>query len=96
MSVKRSRNIPIQFYVNETENKKILKNIEKSKLDKSKYLRALALNGEIKHIDFTYLDNLIMEINRIGININQIARRVNESNNIYKSELKELKYILTK
>ncbi|EPB8220924.1 MobC family plasmid mobilization relaxosome protein (plasmid) [Clostridium perfringens] len=63
-------------------------------MDKSKYLRALALNGEIKNIDFTYLDNLIMEINRIGTNINQIARRVNESNNIYKSELKELKIYL--
>ncbi|WP_417282175.1 plasmid mobilization relaxosome protein MobC [Clostridium perfringens] len=71
-----------------------MKNIENSKLDKSKYLRALALNGEIKNIDFTYLDNLIMEINRIGTNINQIARRVNESNNIYKSELKELKIYL--
>lgn len=53
-------------------NKKILKNIENSKLDKSKYLRALALNGEIKNIDFTYLDNLIMEINRIGINIQKV------------------------
>ncbi|MFR5591635.1 plasmid mobilization protein (plasmid) [Clostridium perfringens] len=50
----------------------MLKNIENSKLDKSKYLRALALNGEIKNIDFTYLDNLIMEINRIGINIQKV------------------------
>ncbi|WP_423753778.1 plasmid mobilization protein [Clostridium perfringens] len=49
-----------------------MKNIENSKLDKSKYLRALALNGEIKNIDFTYFDNLIMEINRIGINIQKV------------------------
>ncbi|WP_423064427.1 hypothetical protein ACSW9W_15180 (plasmid) [Clostridium perfringens] len=30
------------------------------------------MNGEIKNIDFTYLDNLIMEINRIGINIQKV------------------------
>lgn len=91
---KRNRAIPIQFYVNEDENRKILENVSKSKLDKSKYLRAMAIDGEIKNIDLSYLDNLTMEINKIGVNINQIAKRVNESNTIYISEIKELKLLM--
>lgn len=91
---KRSRSIPIQFYVNEDENKKILRKIKDSKLDKSKYLRTMAIDGEIKNIDLSYLDNLIIEINKIGVNVNQIAKRVNESNMIYKSEIKELKMLI--
>ena len=40
---------------------------------------------------YTTIKNLIKEINKIGVNINQIAKRTNETNRIYEDDIKELK-----
>ncbi|EGT4141324.1 plasmid mobilization relaxosome protein MobC [Clostridium perfringens] len=86
----RNRKIPIQFYVNEDENEQIEKQIKKTKLNKSEYLRRISTKGVIVKVDMSSIENLVYEINKIGININQIAKRVNESDTIFKSEIKEL------
>ncbi|OSA97326.1 UNVERIFIED_ORG: hypothetical protein B2H98_08145 [Clostridium botulinum] len=42
-------------------------------------------------IDFSSLDNLAYEINKIGVNINQIARIANSDKHIYKSDIEYLR-----
>ena len=57
----------------------------------SQYARKMLIDGFIFNLNScTELKQLIYEINKIGININQIAKRVNESDTIFKSEIKEL------
>ena len=49
------------------------------------------IDGYVVKTDYTTIKNLIKEINKIGVNINQIAKRTNETNRIYEDDIKELK-----
>ena len=74
----RRRNIQIKFYVNEEENKRILKNMKLVGIEnKGEFLRILAQYGQCVRIDTSGMDRLTQEINKIGTNVNQIARKAN-------------------
>lgn len=76
--VNRRRNIQIKFYVNEEENKRILKNMKRVGVEnKGEFLRILAQYGQCVRVDTSGMDRLTQEINRIGTNVNQIARKAN-------------------
>ena len=47
-------------------------------------------NGYIINVDYKEIRELAYEINKIGNNINQIAHKVNISNQVYKSDMEEL------
>lgn len=38
--------------------------------------------------------NMTAEIQKIGVNVNQIARRVNATGNVYKEDIEEIKGVL--
>ncbi|HEM2744125.1 TPA: plasmid mobilization relaxosome protein MobC [Streptococcus suis] len=77
---KRSRPIMKRFFVDEQEERFI-----KQKMDEvgivnfSQFAREMLIFGEVKKIDFDRLKQLRLEMNRIGVNVNQIAKRVNEN-----------------
>ena len=76
--VNRRRNIQIKFYVNEEENKRILKNMKLVGIEnKGEFLRILAQYGQCVRVDTSGMDRLTQEINRIGTNVNQITRKAN-------------------
>lgn len=71
----REREHQIKFYVNDDELKILNKKIEKSKMKKSEYLRNCSLEKEI--IIISSLDEVVYELKKLGININQIAKMLN-------------------
>jgi hypothetical protein len=72
---KRTRPNQLKFFVSDSELEKINKKINKSKMNKSDYLRTVALGKEIVVIeDFK---EFFIEIKKQGTNINQIARALN-------------------
>lgn len=75
----------ISFRVTEEEYKKLLKKIEKSKLKQNEYFLKCGLDKEIKVIDG--VSELVIEIKRIGNNINQIAKVGNASGVISEKEI---------
>ncbi|GFO80261.1 plasmid mobilization relaxosome protein MobC [Lactococcus lactis subsp. lactis] len=88
MKKKLHRNKPLFIYVTEEEKKKILNNMKRANAKTiTNYVRELALNeGEIIIYNFSELkDSLsetgkyVYELNKIGNNVNQIAKKVNES-----------------
>jgi hypothetical protein len=86
---KRTRPNQIKFFVSDLELEKINKKIEKSKLTKSDFLRKMVLEKEIIVVDG--LKELAMELNRIGNNINQISKAVNQGKVNDTGELSKLK-----
>lgn len=93
----RIRNKLQKFYLDDQELNVIEKNMEKLKINnKSEYYREMALKG--KKILFQYdrnLEALVTEINKIGTNINQVAKVTNERRNIYHEDILVLKEDLT-
>lgn len=87
----RLRKNRIVIRVTDDELRIINKKAEASKLNRTKYIIETLINGYVIVQDLESLRNLTNEINKIGVNINQIAKHINTTNNIYKSDMEEIK-----
>ena len=88
----RKRNKEIHFYVTEEERKLIRRKMIESKTkNMGAYLRKMAIDGYIVNTDTTPLKKQYEEMHKIGINVNQIAKKVNTTGDLYPEEMKELK-----
>ena len=58
---------------------------------KSAYLRKLILYGYVYDVDYSYLRNYNVELGRISSSLNQIAKRVNTTDNLYQEDMDEIK-----
>lgn len=54
------------------------------------YLRKMATEGYIIAVDMSSIQELVILLRSISNNINQIAKRTNETGNFYAEEMKEL------
>ena len=92
---KRERTNSVQFYLNDDE-KYILN--EKFKLSgmksKSAFLRQLILYGYVYDVDYSYLRNYNTELGRISSSLNQIAKRINSTEHLYKEDMDEVKELM--
>lgn len=93
---KRERPILLRFFVTEKEKEKILKKAKGSQ-NLSAYLREIALKGKIIERPPSISLDHYLELNRIGNNLNQIARHLNsgEASIFHKGTKKEVQLALT-
>ena len=91
----RKRTVQIKFRVTEEERALIE---QKMKLVPTRnmeaYLRKMAIDGYIIQIDHADIKAMTAEIQKIGVNINQIARRVNAAGSVYQEDIEEIKGVL--
>lgn len=74
----RERDIKKVFYFNEKENKRFKKNVLKSSLSESNYLRSLIMNYEPKKLPSEkVLSEIIDELKPVGKLLNEVAREAN-------------------
>ena len=55
------------------------------------YTRKMAIDGHSVNTDTTPLKKQYEEMHKIGVNINQIAKKVNTTGDLYLEEMQELK-----
>jgi hypothetical protein len=80
---KRIRDKPIKIFVTEKELETIDKKAEKLEMNRSEYIRETALKkeiiiNEIKHLE--EFGNLNYELNKIGVNLHQLMKKINIGN----------------
>ena len=84
-----------KFYVTEEERALIE---QKMKLvptrNMAAYLRKIAIDGYIIQTDHSDIKAMTAEIQKIGVNINQIAKRVNATGSVYQEDIEEIKGVL--
>ncbi|MDR2783128.1 MAG: MobC family plasmid mobilization relaxosome protein [Treponema sp.] len=91
-STGRKRTVQIKFRVTEMERDLILEKMRLLHTDNmAAYLRKMAIDGYILMADHSELKALAAEIQKIGVNVNQIARRVNSTGSVYAEDLDERK-----
>lgn len=73
---KQNKNRHFNFRVNEKEYNQIKSKIEKSKLNTSEYLLRTAMDKDI--IVISGLEEIILQLRRIGNNINQLTKLSNQ------------------
>ena len=62
--------------------------------DKSSFLRHLILYGYVYDVDYSELREYNAALARIGNNLNQIAKRMNATGNVYEADVKEVKELM--
>ena len=91
----RKRTNPVQFYLDDGEQYILDEKFRVSGMkSKSAFLRKLILYGYVYDVDYSYLRNYNTELGRISSNLNQIAKRVNSTGNIYQEDMDEVKELM--
>jgi len=80
------------LHLTPTEKKQLKEKAEQSKLSISKYLIALSENKKIVTVE--KLPDLLLEITRIGVNINQIAHVANAQKYVNTRQIYEIQNLL--
>ena len=89
---KRKRNIVIRFRVTPEEREMIeSKMAQFGTTNMAAYLRKISIDGYVVRLDLPELREMVSLLRRSGNNINQIAKRVNETSRIYDADIDCLK-----
>ncbi len=92
MAKKRKHNIPIMFWVTEQERDLIEQRMAQiGTVNMSAYLRKIAIDGYVLKLDLPELKEMISLLRRSSNNLNQIAKRVNETGRIYDADMECLR-----
>ena len=87
----RNRNVQIIFWVSEAEKSMIEEKMAQAGMTNlSAYLRRIAIDGMIVRLELPELKEMVSLLRYAGNNINQIARRMNESGRIYGTDLEQV------
>ena len=91
----RKRNIQIKFRVTEEEKKLIEQKMAQLPTKYiGAYMRKMAIDGFIIYTDLSEFKEFQKELQTIGRNINQIAKRINSTSTAYDADIAEIKEIL--
>ena len=102
MPKNRKRKIPFQFYVNPDEEFIIRERAGSCHKNISDYLRSIAIKGAIYQVNFDELDafsqqisDVRFQLNRIGNNINQVAKKANLMDEVDQEDVEVLQDEMT-
>ena len=88
----RTRNVQIKFWVTEEERELIRQKMAQLPTQRiGAYMRKMALDGFIIYTDLSEFKEFQKELQAIGRNVNQIAKRVNATSNVYDTDISEIK-----
>ena len=91
----RKRKVQIKFYVTEEERALIEQKMQLVPTrNMAAYLRKIAIDGYIIQVDHIDIKAMTAEIQKIGVNVNQIAKRVNSTGSVYQEDIDEIKGVL--
>lgn len=88
---KRNRNVQLSFRVSKDEKEWIEKKMEiAGVINREAYLRKMAMDGCILKLNLPELKDLISLMRRMSNNINQIAKRMNQTGRLYEADIQEI------
>ncbi len=87
----RKRTVQLHFMVTEHERELIRQKMAQLGTNNlGVYLRKMAVDGYIVKLDLPELSELLSLLRRTSNNINQVARRVHKTGNIYDTDLEDI------
>ena len=88
----RKRNIQMKFYVTEEEKRLIDEKMKQLPIKQyGAYFRKMAIDGYILVVDRSDTKAYIRELQAVSRNINQIAKRANETGRVYDTDIQEIR-----
>lgn len=88
---KRKRDVPVLFWVSDAEMEAIQQKMAQfGTKNLSAYLRKMAVDGYAVRVDMTDFKALVSLLRICSNNLNQIAKRVNSTGNLYAADMEDL------
>ena len=95
---KRTTKSPVKVYLTKTEHERLTRLAKLSGYSRSSYMRSLLRGLVPKPTPSSELLSFVYELNKIGVNINQIAKVANMTGNVmereYADNYRELKNLI--
>ena len=87
----RKREIMLRLCVAEAERDMIFEKMSQYNTNNfGAYARKMLIDGYVINVDLSEIKAICAEMQKIGVNINQIARRVNTTSRIYEQDFIEI------
>lgn len=91
----RARSIQQKFFITEEEEALIRQKMALlGTKNKSAYLRKMALDGFIIKVNYYDIKKQTAALQKIGGNVNQIIKRMNQTGNLYREDVDEIKELM--
>ncbi len=91
----RKRNVQIIIRVTEEERTLIEEKMKQiPTLNLSAYARKMLIDGYIVMLGLQEVKGHTAQLQKIGVNVNQIAKRINETGRIYADDIDEIKRVM--
>ena len=88
----RKRNVQLHFMVTEHERSLIDEKMEQlGTKNMGAYLRKMAIDGYVIHLDLSDIRELVSLLRRTGNNLNQLTKRAHKTGNVYKADIEDLR-----
>ncbi len=88
----RERKHELKVYLSDDEERILENKMKIMKLPSKSYvIRKLIVESALYEVDFREFRDIGTQLSRIGNNINQIAKRINETRSIYQTDIDEIK-----
>ncbi len=89
---KRLRNIRLQCRVTSEERKLVERNMKAlGTKNLEAYLRKMAIDGYVIQLDTTDVRELVKVLRITSNSLNQLAKRANETGNVYRDDIEDLR-----
>ena len=90
--VKRKRRVMLAARVTEEERELIDRRMEQAGVRSLRaYLLKMAVDGYVVNLDLTEVKEMVTLLRRSSNNLNQIAKRANETRSIYQADIDDLR-----
>ena len=87
----RKRKIRVVFYVDEDEAELVKEKMAAANIrNREAYIRKMILDGYIVRLDLSDVRKMVQLLSNATSNLNQIAKRANETRSVYESDIKDL------
>lgn len=91
----KTRTVKILFRVTAHERELIRERMKMCGIkNMARYLRLMSINGCIINTDYSELKARNYELHKIGVNINQIAKKVNETDHLHLGDVERLQEMM--
>ena len=85
----------MQIYLSDDEHYILEQKCKASGMkSKSSFIRHMILYGYVYDVNYDHLREYNAQLARIGNNLNQIAKRMNATGNVYQADVKEVKELM--
>ena len=94
MATSRNRKRPIRmvFYLDENEQALLEQKMEEANIqNREAYIRKMILDGYVLRLDFSDVRRMVRLLSNATSNLNQVAKRANETRSVYATDVRVLR-----